>query len=258
MKPYKIASFLFLMMAFCSCQKVIHLNLGTSTSRYVIVGNVTDQPGPYTISITKSINFDQDNVFPAVSGASVYITDSTAGITDTLTEVTPGNYQTHTIAGVSGHVYHLGVLVNGNSFASSSIMPQPVGLDSIYTQAAVFGNNTDVVPLYRDPVGTGNYYHLVLTVQDSVSQEIYIHDDEATDGNEVQSALRNDIKVNSGNAITVELQCIDHGVFQYFKDLQQTIQQNSATPANPESNITGGSLGYFSAHTVRKKTIIAQ
>ena len=258
MRPYKIASYLFLMVAFCSCQKVIHLNLPSTTPVYVVVGNITDQPGPYNISITKTVAFDQDNVFPTVSGATVYITDAAASVTDTLTEVIPGNYQTHTITGMPGHTYKLSISANGNTFSSSSTMPQSIGLDSLYTQKAVIGTNTDIVPLYKDPAGTGNYYHLVLTVADSVSQNVYIHDDEVIDGNEVQSTLRNDIKVNTGDAITVELQCIDKPVFTYYKDLQQTIQQNSATPANPESNITGGCLGYFSAHTVRRKTIIAQ
>jgi hypothetical protein len=257
MAPYKIIAILFLMSAFCSCQKVIHLNLGSATSQYVIVGNITDQPGPYTISITKSVNFEQDNVFPSVSGAKVYITDSTANFTDTLTEITPGNYQTHMLAGVPGHTYRLSVLSNDKIYTSSSAMPQPIALDSVYTQPAPFGSNINVVPMYKDPPGIGNYYNLILTIGDSVSQSIYIHDDEVADGNEVQFTLRNDIKVKHGDPVTVELQCTDRGVFKYYQSLQQTIQQNSATPANPQSNIVGGCLGYFSAHTVRRRTVLA-
>jgi hypothetical protein len=32
---------------------------------------------------------------------------------------------------------------------------------------------------------------------------------------------------------------------------------NIATPANPVTNITGGVLGYFSAQTTNRKTVVA-
>lgn len=257
MKLQHITAFLLLTIVATSCQKVINLKLPSSAPLYVVVGNITDQPGPYLLTITKTVGIDQDNIFPAVSGAIVYITDSNINFTDTLTETMPGNYQTHTLAGVPGHTYKMVALSNGNRFTSSSTMPQPIALDSVYTQASIFGNHTDVVPLYKDPKGVGNYYHLVLTVGDSISTQIYIHDDEAIDGNEVEVALRNDITISHAEPITVELQCVDQPVFDYYRDLQQTNQQNSATPANPQNNITGGCLGYFSAHTSRKKTILA-
>ncbi len=257
MKNARIA-ILFIMSAFCSCQKVIKVNLNSAAPRYVVAGNVTDQPGPYTINITKTIDFSQDNTFPGVSGATVFITDSNNNITDTLTEGSAGNYLTHTLVGVPGHTYHLDIAVGGNIFVCSSTMPQPVLLDSVRTQKSSFGKNIDVVPYYKDPVATGNNYHLTLKVKDSVSTEIYIHNDDLINGNEVANTLFNNIDVKTGDSITVELQCTDHKVNQYYDNLQQTIQQNSATPANPQSNITGGALGYFSAHTVDRKTIVAQ
>lgn len=82
-------------IALYSCQKVIDIELNPSSPRYVVTGNITDQPGPYEVKITSSINFDQDNNFPAVSGAKVCITDQNVGLTDTLTEVAPGRHRTH-------------------------------------------------------------------------------------------------------------------------------------------------------------------
>jgi hypothetical protein len=55
------------------------------------------------------------------------------------------------------------------------------------------------------------------------------------------------------------MRCIDKKVFDYLKQLSGLDPTNGqpTTPANPTSNISGGSLGYFSAHTVqRKKTIV--
>ncbi len=62
------------------------------------------------------------------------------------------------------------------------------------------------------------------------------------------------IKVRSKDTVMVEMRCIDKAVYDYFYSLDQisSTNGNSATPANPVSNILGGALGYFSAHTVRK------
>lgn len=255
----KIFLYLLVITTFSSCQKVIKINLNGSSPKFVIIGNVTDEPGPYTIKITKSVNFDQDNVFPGVHNAVVYITDQTLNITDTLSEISGGNYQTHFLSGVSGHTYQLYVTSDNNVFTSSSIMPARVPLDSIYTQKSLFGSGTDVVPIYKDPVGVGNQYHIILKIKDSISSvAVYIHDDALQDGNLVSEALMNSIDIHSGDSVMVELQCIDKNVFQYYTDLSATIQQNSAAPSNPQSNITGGALGYFSAHTSSRKSIIAQ
>jgi hypothetical protein len=48
-------------------------------------------------------------------------------------------------------------------------------------------------------------------------------------------------------------------VYNYFLQLRQSSGtgafNSTASPANPTSNITGGALGYFSAHTTQTQTI---
>ena len=58
-----------------------------------------------------------------------------------------------------------------------------------------------------------------------------------------------------GDVISVWLECIDKGVFEYFRTANSEGGQN-ASPANPVSNITNGALGYFSACSVSKDSII--
>jgi hypothetical protein len=247
----------FALLSFSSCQKVINVNLNDAAPKYVITGNVTNEPGPYTVKVSKTIAFSQDNTFPGISGAAVCITDSNLALTDTLSELSPGTYHTHNLTGIPGHTYKLMVAIGSSSFHSSSTMPQPITLDTVYTAKSAFGKNVNVVPWYNDPAAFGNSYHLVLKVRDSISNEIYVHNDQFLNGGEVKGTLRNEIDIHTGDPVTVELQCVDNAVYQYYRDLSQTIQQNSAAPANPQSNITGGTLGYFSAHTVDRRTIIA-
>lgn len=247
------------MLAFCatafySCQKVIEVELNPSSPRYVITGNITDRPGPYEVKITSSINFDQDNIFPVVSGAKVCITDQNVGLTDTLTEVTPGRYLTHVLAGAPGHTYKLVVTLGNEMFSAVSTMPAPIALDSLYTQPATFGDGTDVVALYNDPAVRGNFYRLVLAVRDRPSQEIYLHNDKINNGARVTHVLNNDADIGTGDIITVELQCIDTDVYDFYYSLDEALKQNSAVISNPKTNIRGGAMGYFSAHTTRTKS----
>jgi hypothetical protein len=52
---------------------------------------------------------------------------------------------------------------------------------------------------------------------------------------------------------------IDEAVYKYWYSLHFNGGDggNIATPANPVTNISGGALGYFSAQTVDRKTVIA-
>ena len=259
MRPYKIVNIFFLLLlviSFGACKKVIHVNLNSTSPRYVVQGEVTDQPGPYLIMITKSINFDQDNVFPTVSGAIVVITDVTTNTVDTLAETAPGNYTTHVITGTSGHVYSMYVNAANNIFRAISTMPSLVTLDSLYTQPSPFrADRPELVPVYTDPVAMGNYYHFVEIKNDTVANTVIVRNDAFINGTVVKQPVGGD-NLNPGDSVSLFLECIDSAMYQYYYSLNQTESQNSATPANPLSNITGGALGYFSAHTSSMKSII--
>jgi hypothetical protein len=49
---------------------------------------------------------------------------------------------------------------------------------------------------------------------------------------------------------------IDKNVYTYFNNLTGDGFDNSATPANPKSNISGGALGYFSAYANQVRSIV--
>ena len=261
MRSYKISGLVYLLLllvSFSACKKVIKVNLNATSPRYVVQGNIDNQAGPYSVTITRSVNFDQDNVFPAVSGAIVVVTDVTANQVDTLTEATPGSYNTHIITGIPGHTYALYINAAGNTFTASSTMPQVVTLDSLYTQPSAFGgSHPELVPVYTDPVALGNYYQFVQVKNDTVTDNINIRNDMLINGQMIKQPIRgNDL--NPGDSVAVYLECIDSAMYQYYYSLAQTENQNSATPANPLSNIKGGALGYFSAHTYSMKSVIVQ
>ena len=264
MRKYKflnIACLILLLAAFTGCKKVINVTLNSTSPQYVVEGNVTNQAGPYLVTITKTINFSQDNVWPTVSGAIVVITDVTAGQVDTLIEATPGNYNTHIITGMPGHKYQLYVNAANNIFTATSTMPAVITLDSLYTQPSPFGgNHPQLVPVYTDPTLVGvnyHYYHFTEYKNDTESSDVIIRNDELINGQLIKQPVGGD-GLNTGDSVALYLECIDSGVYQYYYTLDQTENQNSASPSNPLTNLTGGALGYFSAHTSSLKTLIVQ
>ena len=97
MKNFKIFILPLMCLFICSCTKVISVNLNDANANIVIEGVVDDNPGPYQVKISQTVNFSEPNVFPPVSGATVTITDSTTGVTDNLIENSAGLYSTQNL-----------------------------------------------------------------------------------------------------------------------------------------------------------------
>lgn len=242
-----------------SCTKVIDLNLNKSNPQYMIEGEVTNADVMQTVRITRSVNFSNDNQFPAVTNAVVIISDD-AGNTDTLKQDDPGYYRTDEIKGVSGRTYSLKILVDGNTFHASSKMPQPVLMDTIkISEQSSFGKQIKApIVTFHEPEGAGHYYYYMVYRNHHRVKTIYIDSDQANDGSIVERFLQDaDSSYNSGDKVCVDLQSISKEVYDYYFSLQQTIGQSSATPVNPVTNISGDKvLGYFSAHTADRRKLI--
>jgi hypothetical protein len=249
--------FLFAVVALASCQRVVHLNLETTSPQLVIQGNVPNAGGFPTVTMSSSVNFYEPNTWPPVSGASVVITDSTFGVKDTLTETSPGTYTAYGISGIPDHIYNLFVQYGGKIYTATSTMPDPVVLDSITFSTISFGNKTLIQPIpnFQDPPGVPNWYQFQLWSNDTLIQKSFVFDDQYSDGRYIHEPLQTDTgDVKQGANLTVAIYCIDKDVYNYFLELIQITDPNqqsqNAAPANPTSNINGGCLGYFSAHTV--------
>ena len=252
-----------------SCQKVIDINLNSAASAIVIEANVSNQPGPYTVQLSKTVNFSDANTFPQVTGASVTITDN-VGNSDILTETSPGKYITNTLQGIVGRTYSITVTAEGKSYQASVNMPAPVIIDTLIEHISNgFGGgpgsgeiNRSVIAVYNDPAGIENYYRFIETINGVPVNTFTISSDKLRDGEMMSQRMRGsrDIKLEIGDSVNIQMQSIDKGVYDYFRTFNQSSGggMNSSSPANPTSNISNGALGYFSAYSVTSKTIVIQ
>ncbi len=257
--------FIVLLLLFSACTKVIDINLNASDPQIVVEGEVTNNAGPYFVSISKSINFSDANNYPKIQNAIVKITDGT--ITDTLVETSAGIYKTTTLQGVSGRTYTLTIVTNGKTITAQSTMPTAVVLDSITFLESTFGagpggkNSFAAIPNFKDPSTFGNNYRFIQTINDTLDKSFYVDNDNVINGLKYQRPLfSTDKQMYKGDSLLFEMQCIDKITFEYFNSLIQTIGNGpggGATPANPVTNVQGG-LGYFSAHSSQTKKVVVQ
>ncbi len=249
-----------------SCEKVIDLDLNSVEKKYVVEAVVTDQPGTCKVLLSQTKDFDQDNTVPAVSGASILLTGDD-GSAATFTEVEPGVYTDSSFTGASGHSYDLSVTAGNQVFTAVSRMPVKVALDTIYvTDEFLFTDFRKIVnAVYTDPATMGNNYRFVQYVNGLKENTILIQNDDYTNGNTVFSKLfffaddDDDAGIiDSGDSVRIEMQCIELPVYKYWFSLSRSAlgDSNQATPSNPVSNLQGGALGYFSAHTLQVKEMI--
>ncbi|MEP7264786.1 MAG: DUF4249 domain-containing protein [Bacteroidota bacterium] len=259
MKTIKYIVLFLTVVITSSCEKVIDVDLNDSDQQLVIEGVVQDDVHPATVKITRSLNFSQANNFPSVNDATVIISDD-AGNTDTLPLVSPGVYQSDSVLPLSGRTYYLTVQTGGKLYTSKSQMPFLVEFDSLGMDSLSFAGATNysIIPYHYDPAGVKNCYRYKLFVNGQADKNILVDNDDYTDGKNVSRPLFTDQEMEPGDNITVEMFNIDAAVYLYYFSLSQSGAgpDESATPANPVSNINGGSLGYFSAQTKKTKSII--
>jgi hypothetical protein len=251
---------------FSGCQKVINVDLNVAAPKIVIEGLVNDRRGPYSVTISRSGSYFNQPVLQTVSGATVFISDN-AGTTDSLKETEPGIYLTSLLRGFPGRTYTLTVISDDQVYNGSSTILSHVNIDSLtlvknLSQRFDFGgrNNketdVDIHCFFKDPKEK-NFYRVKVYKNDSINTESYrLYDDQYTNGEETELRVAN---AEAGATYRIELMSIDKQTYGYYQTLEELLFTNpffGSTPANPDTNLSNGALGYFGAYATSSKTIV--
>lgn len=141
----------------------------SNQSALVVEGQITDQPGPYSIRLTRTADYSFKSLNLLESGATVIISDN-LGNQEMLKEQSVGTYQTAAsgIRGIAGRRYKLTVQTkDGKRYESdaellSAVPPiQKVYYESMYTPAVGQTAAKQTWNVYldtKDPDTLGNYY----------------------------------------------------------------------------------------------------
>lgn len=257
------AAFIAVVIA-VSCTEKMNIKLDNAAPQLVIEGIVTNDPY-CAVLLSKSTNANEPaNNIKGVSNALVVISDNT-GNKDTLQELTEGFYQGFKTAGVPGRTYFLEVKVENKTYTASSTMPEPVEIDSVKIEESTgsFMNPDNKrlrgVCYFKDPAGIKNYYKLEAIKNGKYQFSNTVFTDRLWDGKLRTFFVPSD-SIVKGDTLTARLLSIDQNVYEYFLVLRDlnSLFNKPAAPANPPTNISPTTLGYFSAHTVNAKTIIVE
>ncbi len=247
-----------------SCTEMISFDFNEVESQIVIEAFVPESKYAEVI-ITKTLSFNTDNKNNQVTGAIVILEDGN-GLMETLSEFEPGRYRSSKIKGVPGMSYKLTVETDDyyREIKSVDVMPTPVCMTRLRVRES---NMPDVngLPLpaweviveYEDPANEKNYYRFVEYINGK-PVACYVEDDKFNNGMKNKSFLTSVTRsLVPGDTLTVEMQVISKAVYDYFYgfSMLNTLPQGS-NAVNPVTNISGVKLGYFSAHTVNRRSVV--
>src|SRR5882762_4440949 len=156
MKLAKYVSLLFLVLD--ACIEPFNVKIPAGQQTIVVDGLITDQPGPYTVSLYRALPLDNEFHYPEwVVGASISIYDD-LGASEALTESTPGHYMTSSLPGVVGRSYHLRIVTEDGKIYEST----PEKLVAVGDFSNLHYQFLQKVPSNDDPVNPQNGFNIYL------------------------------------------------------------------------------------------------
>ncbi|RDC65655.1 DUF4249 domain-containing protein [Adhaeribacter pallidiroseus] len=247
--------FSLIALPLAGCEQVIDYELEQGTEKIVIEGLVTDQPGPYTVRVSRTLGYLQNGRTPGIADAEVTNSDD-KGHSEVLQAKGEGIYQTSELVGTIGNTYFFKVKVNGQEYTSQSYLKPVSILDSVTYKFKEKNAETDegyyATIYFQEPKGKGDYYRFNIWVNEEPEDDIVAINDEVYDGNYGDPEI--DISLKKGDKLRVEMLSLDRAGYDFLRVLG-TMQYYTggpfdAPPSNAPSNISNGAIGYFGASAV--------
>jgi hypothetical protein len=248
-----------------SCEDVIEIDLNNVEPRIVIEGVITDRPASVSVRISRTGDYFNPSVFPGVSGAAVCISDDD-GNTVLLSESAPGFYGTPDIRGIQGRTYSLRVEVEGETYTATSTMPEHIYIDNlrcyykdeVKNEAGEKESNYEAACFFTDRMGVDDYCRIVFVRNSDTLSDYHLYNGKWSDGNRISYVADG---FREGDTVLAGLFSMDEQMFDYFWTLQSVIASDGGglsgwAPANPNTNLSNGALGYFGAFSVTGSGLI--
>jgi hypothetical protein len=260
-----ILIFFSVIILLTSCEDVIKIDLDYMKPKLVIEGVINDFDTQCIIKLSKTADYFNQEANPTVSDAVITLTDDDGKIVN-FNEIEPGIYLEESVKAKPNTNYTLNILSEGDEYEANATIPQKVNIDSLtckYNSESILYEVGYVVSChFPDPGEFRNFYRLkTYNISDRTkaknSKDIY--NDDLFNGNNVKLAWSNDV-YQQHDTVVVELYSLDRQTYDYYKTLFPISggaeMMSLTTPANPNTNISNGALGYFGAYSVCRDTII--
>lgn len=256
-----------------SCTDVVDVDLPDPEPQLAVEGNITDQPGPYTIRLTKTGPYFTKDELPAVRGAELTLADN-EGTTETLREMAPGVYQTSRIRGKIGNQYVLTIKSEGEEYRAATEIKRIPGIDGL-TQKVKTGEagwDDGIYAFYNGPElpGVGDYYRFKIWINGELQNDpgdLVVRDDALVDGRYIGDIELNEDPLQPGDSVRVQLLSLPQDYYYFLNEMFTQINNVglfSSPPANVRSNVRNvnasgtRAVGYFAGTAVRSARLTIQ
>lgn len=262
MKNIKYILLLLTVFFFSACEEVVDIDLDTTTPRLVIDASIDWIKGTdgsqQTIKLTMTGSY-YENTVPTVSGATVFVTNSTNTVFD-FVETTPntGQYVCNNFVPVIGETYTLTVINDGQTYtASETLYAVPEISNVIQDNEGGFLNEDIEVRFFFMDNGDEDNFYLVRFDTDVLPYPDYdALKDEFFQGNEMFDFIDHE-DFKAGDVVGLRLYGTSERYYNYMMILISMVEGGAGSgpfqtpPVNARGNIinqtneSNFALGYF-------------
>lgn len=254
-------SLLVVLFSFTSCEKVVDVDLSTSEPRLVIEASIqwfNGTPGnEQVVKLSTTTGYFSDDI-PTVSGATVFITNSTAEVFDfTEDPAEPGIYKCAVFNPVVNEIYTLTVIHEGETYTSTEKLLDTPTVTRIEqdNEGGILGDEVEVKFFFNDLVNETNHYFVRIDDPYKVIPEYGVIEDRFFQNNEMFGLyFSEDLK--PGDTLRFTLNGVTLNYYNYMDILLEQTGTNSAGPfSTPTATVRGNiinqtnfnnfALGYF-------------
>lgn len=260
MKIFKYITGIILMIILSGCEEVIDIDLPTAPPRLVVEASINwdkeTSGNEQFIKLSTTTDYFS-NTIPAVSGATVSISNSSNVIFDFIESTEPGIYECSNFLPVIDELYTLTIIHDGEIYTSTERLLKTPDIKRVEqnNEAGPLENTTEVRFVYDDIQNETNYYLQQIDDPYKVIPEFGILEDRFFQNNEMFGLYFSDEFI-TGDVVTFTLNGVNQNFYNYMNILLAQTGTNSAGPfSTPTSTIRGNvvnqtnfdnfALGYF-------------
>lgn len=271
MKKQNIILINLLLLSIFSCRKEVEINIEGEDPRLVVNASITTQKQPWTVTLTKSVQFFSDTDIPFVDDAKVTITEDN-NKTYELFYTDSGKYVSlDTLQCKVNSIYRLNIIWQGKEYAADELCKPQNDLDTFHyyyfptTQGFIEEGYYGFI-IGKEKDGQGDYYWWLITVNDTLNEGFTIDSDQINVSIFNEDFNLEDIDFDNfifprpivfdlelGDHVKIEQRSCSRLFYEFLSVIQEQANQAGspfdAPPADGEGNISNGALGYFSVHS---------
>jgi hypothetical protein len=251
---------LFLIIIATACEEVVQVDLGTAAPKLVVDALIKWEKGTpgneQRIRLSMTAPYYSTSV-PAVTGASVHITDQAGNVFEFIEESDTGYYSTVDFLPVIGQIYTLTVLWQGKTYTASETLRPVPEITSVEQEndGGFTGDQIEVRAFFEDDAASEDFYLFKFKSSRYAIPTYEVVEDRFFQGNRI-FALYSDEDLATNDLLTISICGISQRYFNYMNILTGVAGSNGGSPfqtppATVRGNVVNASnpqdfaLGYF-------------